>query len=142
PSAFCSRESVQQTSCPRVAATREISRPILPYPTHATRIRFLVVERFPGSQPIIVSSPRSSKNVVSTPSAGPRCPRCGRPLAAWRLQHCLYCGETLPSQLKEGFQPPEALKWVERPELPAEVSKTFAMMKLVPSTGARKTRSW
>ena len=31
---------------------------------------------------------------------------------------------------------------MERPELPAEVSKTFAMMKLVPSTGARKTRSW
>jgi hypothetical protein len=79
---------------------------------------------------------------VSTPSAGPRCPRCRRPLAAWRLDHCLYCGESLPADLKEGFQPPEALKWVERPELPPDVSRKLAMMKLVPSPEARQPRSW
>jgi hypothetical protein len=78
---------------------------------------------------------------VSTPSTGPRCPRCHRPLAAWRLNHCLYCGENLPAEVKEGFQPPESLKWVERPELPPDVSKTFAMMKLVPGAEAKKSRS-
>ena len=79
---------------------------------------------------------------MSTPSAGPRCPRCRRPLAAWRLDHCLYCGESLPPDLKEGFQPPDSLKWVDRPELPPDVSKTLAMMKLVPAGTARKPRSW
>jgi hypothetical protein len=79
---------------------------------------------------------------VSTPSAGPRCPRCRRPLAAWRLDHCIYCGETIPADLKEGFTAPDALKWVERPELPPDVSKKLAMMKVVPSTAARRPQSW
>ena len=57
------------------------------------------------------------------PTAGPRCPRCHRPLAAWRLEHCVYCGEAFPAELKQGFEEPEALKWVERPALPADLNK-------------------
>jgi hypothetical protein len=77
---------------------------------------------------------------VSTPPAGPRCPRCRRPLAAWRLEHCVYCGEAFPPGLKDGFQEPEALKWIERPPLPADVSKKLELMKVVPIQGRKKTR--
>lgn len=71
-------------------------------------------------------------------AAGPRCPRCRRPLAAWRLDHCIYCGEAFPADLKQGHSEPEALKWVERPALPADVTKKLQLMKVVPS---EKTRS-
>jgi hypothetical protein len=77
---------------------------------------------------------------VSTPPAGPRCPRCRRPLAAWRLEHCVYCGEAFPPGLKDGFREPEALKWIERPPLPADVSKKLELMKVVPIQGRKKTR--
>ena len=79
---------------------------------------------------------------MSSAPAGPRCPRCHRPLAAWRLDHCVYCGEAFPADLKAGFTAPEALKWVERPALPADVSKKLEMMKVVPSQGPRKSRSF
>jgi hypothetical protein len=78
---------------------------------------------------------------VSSAPAGPRCPRCHRPLAAWRLNHCVYCGEAFPSDLKEGFEAPDALKWVERPALPADVTKKLEMMKVVPSQAPRKSRN-
>jgi hypothetical protein len=77
---------------------------------------------------------------VSSPTSGPRCPRCRRPLAAWRLEHCVYCGEAFPPGFKEGFQEPDALKWVERPALPPDVSKKLELMKVVPIEGRRKTR--
>jgi hypothetical protein len=77
---------------------------------------------------------------VSTPPAGPRCPRCRRPLAAWRLEHCVYCGEAFPPGFKDGFQEPDALKWIERPPLPADVSKKLELMKVVPIEGRKKTR--
>jgi hypothetical protein len=77
---------------------------------------------------------------VSTSPAGPRCPRCRRPLAAWRLEHCVYCGEAFPPGFKEGFEEPDALKWIERPPLPADVSKKLELMKVVPIEGRRKTR--
>jgi hypothetical protein len=79
---------------------------------------------------------------VSSAPAGPRCPRCHRPLAAWRLNHCIYCGESFPADLKQGHEAPDALKWVERPALPAEVSKKLEMMKVVPSQAPRKSRSF
>jgi hypothetical protein len=63
-------------------------------------------------------------------------------LAAWRLGHCIYCGETIPAELKEGFAEPEGLKWVERPALPTDLSKKLEMMRVVgaePQT-PRKTR--
>ena len=76
-----------------------------------------------------------------TAPAGPRCPRCHRPLAAWRLNHCVYCGEAFPADLKQGFEEPEALKWAERPALPADVSKKLEMMKVVPAQAPRKSRN-
>ena len=69
---------------------------------------------------------------MSSPTPGPRCPRCGRPIAAWRLPHCIYCGETFPPDVKEGFEEPEALKWVERPGVPMDAVKQFEMMKVLP----------
>ena len=75
------------------------------------------------------------------PNAGPRCPRCHRPLAAWRLSHCVYCGEAIPAELKQGFAEPEALKWVERPALPADVSKKLEMMRVVPMEAKKPARS-
>jgi hypothetical protein len=78
---------------------------------------------------------------VTAPTAGPRCPRCHRPLAAWRLEHCVYCGEAFPADLKEGFEAPDGLKWVQRPGLPADVSKKLEMMKVVPLQGPRKSRN-
>ncbi len=65
-------------------------------------------------------------------AAGPRCPRCHRPLAAWRLDHCIYCGEAFPPEFKQGHTEPETLKWVDRPELPADVTKKLQLMKVAP----------
>lgn len=78
---------------------------------------------------------------MNAPTAGPRCPRCRRPLAAWRLNHCVYCGENFPAELKEGFSEPEALKWIERPALPVDISKKLEMMKVVPQETVKKSRS-
>ena len=75
------------------------------------------------------------------PTAGPRCPRCHRPLAAWRLAHCVYCGEAFPAELKQGFEQPEGLKWVERPALPADLNKKLELMRVVPMETKKKSRS-
>lgn len=77
---------------------------------------------------------------MSSSSPGPRCPRCNRALAAWRLAHCVYCGETFPADLKEGFQEPEALKFVERPGIPKDAARQLEVMKVLPFEGARKPR--
>ena len=66
-----------------------------------------------------------------TATGSPRCPRCHRALAAWRLGHCIYCGETIPAELKAAFAEPEGLKWVERPALPTDLSKKLEMMRIV-----------
>jgi len=78
---------------------------------------------------------------MSAPTAGPRCPKCRRPIAAWRLEHCVYCGETFPAELKQGFAEPDGLKWVERPALPKDLSKKLELMKVVPIEARRKSRS-
>ena len=78
---------------------------------------------------------------MSAPTAGPRCPKCRRPIAAWRLEHCVYCGETFPAELKQGFEEPDGLKWVERPALPTDLSKKLELMKVVPIEARRKSRS-
>lgn len=77
---------------------------------------------------------------MTQPTAGPRCPRCHRPLAAWRLGHCIYCGETIPPEVKAGFAEPEGLKWVDRPALPTDLSKKLEMMRVVNTEAPRKTR--
>ena len=78
---------------------------------------------------------------MSAPTAGPRCPKCHRPLAAWRLDHCVYCGEAFPAELKQGHEAPDGLKWVERPALPTDLSKKLELMKVVPIEAGRKGRS-
>lgn len=68
---------------------------------------------------------------MSSTSPGPLCPRCHRKLAAWKLDHCIYCGEKFPQNLREGFAEPEALKFVERPQVPPEAARQLEMMKYV-----------
>lgn len=78
---------------------------------------------------------------MSAPTAGPLCPRCRRKLAAWKLDHCVYCGETFPAELKQGFEAPSGLQWVERPGLPTDLSKKLELMKVVPLEARRQSRS-
>ena len=78
---------------------------------------------------------------MSALTPGPRCPKCRRPLAAWRLDHCVYCGEAFPAELKQGFEAPDGLKWVERPALPTDLSKKLELMKVVPLEARGKSRS-
>jgi len=50
----------------------------------------------------------------------------------------VYCGEAFPADLKNGHAEPQGLKWVERPGLPADVSKKLELMKYVPTEGRRR----
>ena len=77
---------------------------------------------------------------MSSSSPGPRCPRCNRTLAAWRLAHCVYCGEPFPPGLKEGFAEPEALKWVDRPAIPTDAARQLEVMKVLPWEARKKPR--
>jgi hypothetical protein len=58
------------------------------------------------------------------------------------MGHCIYCGETIPAELKAGFAEPEGLKYVERPALPTDLSKKLEMMRIVgaEAQAPRKTR--
>jgi hypothetical protein len=55
------------------------------------------------------------------------------------MNHCVYCGESIPAELKEGFAEPEALKWVDRPQLPDDVNKKLEMMRVVAPLESKKT---
>ena len=68
---------------------------------------------------------------MSSASPGPLCPRCRRKLAAWKLDHCIYCGEKFPENLRDGFTEPEALKFVDRPPVPPDAAKQLEMLKYV-----------
>ncbi|HYR46643.1 MAG TPA: hypothetical protein VER78_06525 [Thermoanaerobaculia bacterium] len=74
-------------------------------------------------------------------SPEPLCPNCGRRIAAWKMNHCVYCGATFPPDFKQGFAEPEALKWVERPAIPPEAAKQLEMLKVVRLDAAKKPRS-
>lgn len=76
---------------------------------------------------------------MSSATPGPRCPRCRRPLAAWRLPHCVYCGETFPPDLKEGFAEPESVKWIERPAIPQDAARQLELLKVLPWEGKKKS---
>ncbi len=78
---------------------------------------------------------------MNAPTAGPLCPRCRRKLAAWKLDHCVYCGESFPADLKDGHEAPSGLQWVERPALPTDLSKKLELMKVVPLERRGKSRS-
>ncbi len=77
---------------------------------------------------------------MSSATPGPRCPRCQRQVAAWRLAHCVYCGESFPPDLKEGFEAPEALKWVDRPVIPLDAARQLEVMKVLPWEAKKKPR--
>ncbi len=51
----------------------------------------------------------------------------------------MYCGETFPPDLKEGFQEPEALKWVERPAIPIDAARQLEVMKVLPWEAKKKS---
>ncbi|HEX9689412.1 MAG TPA: hypothetical protein VGB47_10145 [Thermoanaerobaculia bacterium] len=78
---------------------------------------------------------------MSSATPGPRCPRCHRPIAAWRLEHCLYCGEAFPPDLKEGFSEPDSLRWVERPAIPLDAARQLEMMKVLPWEAKKPART-
>jgi hypothetical protein len=78
---------------------------------------------------------------VTKQTALPVCPKCRRPIAAWKLDHCVYCGAVFPPDLRDGFEEPEALKWVERPAITPEAARQLEMMKVVPMEGDRRSRS-
>lgn len=78
---------------------------------------------------------------MSAETPGPLCPRCRRRIAAWKLDHCVYCGESFPPDLREGFAEPEALKWVERPGIPPDAARQLELMKVIPMEKDAKPRS-
>jgi hypothetical protein len=78
---------------------------------------------------------------MSSPPPLPACPNCGRQIAAWKKEHCIYCGTAFPPGFKEGFQEPEALKWVDRPAIPPDAARKLEMMKVVPLEGTARARS-
>ena len=73
--------------------------------------------------------------------SGPLCPRCRRPIAAWRLNHCVYCGERFPEGFRDGYEEPASLQWVERPAVPPEATRQLELMKVVAFDKDPKTRS-
>ena len=78
---------------------------------------------------------------MSPEALAPLCPKCRRRVAAWKLDHCVYCGQAFPPDLKEGFAEPEALKWVERPAIPPDAARQLEMMKVVPMERDTRARS-
>ncbi|HEY7113198.1 MAG TPA: hypothetical protein VIA45_09740 [Thermoanaerobaculia bacterium] len=79
---------------------------------------------------------------MSSTAAGPLCPRCRRRVAAWRLDHCVYCGEPFPEGFRDGFEEPAALQWIDRPGVPPEASKQLEMLKVVPFEKSPRSRSF
>ncbi len=79
---------------------------------------------------------------MSSPGAGPLCPKCRRRIAAWRLDHCVYCGERFPEGFREGFEAPAALQFVERPDVPADATRQLELMKVVSFDKEPKSRSF
>jgi hypothetical protein len=52
----------------------------------------------------------------------------------------VYCGEPFPPGLKEGFQEPEALKWIDRPAIPIDAARQLEVMKVLPWEAKKKPR--
>jgi hypothetical protein len=70
-----------------------------------------------------------------------RCTKCRRPVAAWRLDHCVYCGTALPPDFRDKYPEPEALKHTETRELPPEAARQLELMKVLPSEKPSKSRT-
>jgi hypothetical protein len=71
----------------------------------------------------------------------PACPQCRRRIAAWKKEYCVYCGAAFPPDFKQGFEEPEALKWVDRPGIPPDAARKLEMMKFAPLDGNARARS-
>ena len=78
---------------------------------------------------------------MSSQTPLPACPNCGRRIAAWKKEHCVYCGAAFPPGFKEGHAEPESLKLVERPAIPPHAAPKHEIMKVVPHEGAPRARS-
>jgi ribosomal protein L37E len=78
---------------------------------------------------------------MNEPPSEPRCPRCGRRIAAWRLEHCVYCGAEFPAESRPAGPPPAALQWIERPGLPPDAARQVELLKVVPLERAPRSRS-
>src|SRR5262249_12271248 len=70
----------------------------------------------------------------------PTCPKCRRRIAAWKMDHCVYCGAPFPPDFREGLPEPESLKWIDRPGLPPGASKQLELMKVLPDDRGRSPR--
>jgi hypothetical protein len=82
-----------------------------------------------------------SFRLMSSQPPLPDCPQCHRRIAAWKKDHCVYCGAAFPPDFKRGYEEPEALKWVDRPSISPDAARKLEMMKVVPLDGAARTRS-
>lgn len=89
---------------------------------------------FENENPVDPEQPVSATGDSSVPA----CPQCRRRIAAWRLDHCIYCGAVFPPDFRAGFTEPEALKFVDRPALPPGAARQLEMLKVLPTEG--KTR--
>jgi hypothetical protein len=57
------------------------------------------------------------------------------------MDHCVYCGAPFPAGFREGLPEPESLKWIDRPDLPADAFKQLELMKVLPDDRLRQPRS-
>jgi hypothetical protein len=71
----------------------------------------------------------------------PTCPKCRRPIAAWKMDHCVYCGAPFPAGFRDGVPEPDSLKWIDRPGIPLDASKQLELMKVLPDEKVRQPRS-
>jgi len=98
--------------------------------------------RLPGPWLDSIQKNGSSFRAMSSQPPMPACPQCGRRIAAWKKEHCVYCGAAFPPDFKHGYEEPEALKWVDRPAISPEAARKLEMMKVVPLDGPAKARSF
>lgn len=48
------------------------------------------------------------------------------------MDHCVYCGTPFPQGFRDGVPEPDALKWVQRPDVSLEAVKQLELMKVMP----------
>ena len=63
---------------------------------------------------------------MSSNSSEAKCPNCARRIAAWKKDHCVYCGAPFPPDFKQGFAEPEARRFFgKEPKLAPETVAEF-----------------
>jgi hypothetical protein len=71
----------------------------------------------------------------------PTCSKCGRAVAAWRLDHCIYCGTALPPDFREKYPEPKGLKLIEPAPLPPAAARQLELMKVMPTGKPGRSRT-